>query len=69
MRYLRDAEHHANKADRRKSRARNSLSHCMSLKRKKVKCDRQTDRRTDRPTDRPTQRLIMTATHIQRNQF
>ena len=39
-----------NKADRHKSRARNSISNCLGLKRKKVKCDRPTDQRTNRPT-------------------
>ena len=47
-----------NKADRHKSRARNSISHCMCLKtQKKVKCDG----RTDRPTDR--QWLIKSHAH------
>ena len=43
--------HHKNKADRHKSRTRNSISH---LAKKKVKCDGLTDRRTDGPTDGPT---------------
>ena len=40
-----------NKADRHKSRTRNSISH---FAKKKVKWDRRTDRPTDRPTDGPT---------------
>ena len=41
----------ANKADRHKSRTRNSISH---FAKKKVKCDGPTDRPTDGPTDRRT---------------
>ena len=40
-----------NKADRHKSRTRNSISH---FAKKKVKCDGPTDRQTDGPTDRRT---------------
>ena len=53
------------KADRLKSRARNSLSHCISVKtQKKLSVtDGPTDQRTDRPTDRPTNGPTDTVTH------
>ena len=47
-----EEERKENKADRHKSRARNSISHCMCLKtQKKVKCDGRTDRPTDRQSE------------------
>ena len=56
-----------NKADRHKSRERNSISHCLCLKTQKSKVgptDRQSDGPTDRPTDRVTYRVAFTRLKI-----